>query len=231
MLRIKGLVKSPILKEVELTVEKGEIALLLGASGVGKSTLLRLVCGLDVAEAGEITLDNLPLTSVGMVYQHFFLFEHLTAKRNLTIVLEQYRKEGVDEEALRLLSQYELTGQVNQLAANLSGGQKQRLAIARAVAAEPQVLCMDEPTSALDPVRTRGVADAIETLAGNGLSVIVTTHDLSLIDLLPCTVYLMDNGSIIESITSREWLKDRSRAPLLAQFADGVSPDTPIGTV
>jgi ABC-type polar amino acid transport system ATPase subunit len=236
MLKIKDLNKSfntkKILNNVSLNVNKGEIALFLGSSGVGKSTLLRILNNLETVNSGTIELDGVQLDvntintthTVGMVFQHFNLFEHLTVEQNITLPLERVlQKNSTEAQAVahQLLERYGLLEQKYKYALQLSGGQKQRLAIARALVMQPKIICLDEPTSALDPVLTSYVANNIQQLASDGYIVLVATHDTDLLKKLNCTVYLMSKGSIIETAHSQE-LHDNSNAfPHIKKFIAG----------
>ncbi|MCH9621543.1 MAG: Glutamine transport ATP-binding protein GlnQ [Chlamydiia bacterium] len=219
MLCIKNLSKKDILANINLNLMPGEIAIILGASGAGKSTLLRAICGLETFEEGSILFKNKPLDSAGMVHQHFFLFEHLSVKKNLTLVLEN-QTDPIEEKTQELLHIFDLEKEIDKLAIHLSGGQKQRLAIAQAIAANPQVLCMDEPTSALDPIRTRKVALIIQKLASMGLPILISTHDLTLIEMIKCTVHLIHEGSIVETIPSSEFMNKKDSS-LIHKFSKG----------
>src|SRR5438445_5916723 len=183
MLKISHINKSyntkKILNDISLTVKKGEIALFLGSSGVGKSTLLRILNNLETISSGAIYLDDASLNlsaintthTVGMVFQHFNLFDHLTVEQNITLPLERVLKKNSTDAhiiAHTLLQRYGLIDQKNKYAFQLSGGQKQRLAIARALAMEPKIICLDEPTSALDPVLNSYVANNIQQLDTDG---------------------------------------------------------------
>lgn len=195
MLTITNVEKKNILSNINLQVEKGSIAVLVGPSGCGKSTLLRIICGLDKEYSGSVSYENSSDFFPGMVFQEYFLFEHLSTLKNITLVLPKGTKDP-EKVALALLEKYELGSYKDSLAKHLSGGQKQRLAIARSIAADPKVLCMDEPTSALDKERTEKVANTIKELAESGMTVVVTTHDPSLIKLLPCKVYKINEGKL-----------------------------------
>jgi len=236
MLSIKNLTKSfgdkKILDSVNLDVRRGEIAVLLGASGVGKSTLLRVLNNLEIADAGEIRLGDelIDLSTInqrhlsGMVFQQFNLFEHLTAEQNIRIGLEKgagFPSREAQEVAQRLLREYGLADKAKSYVSQLSGGQKQRLAIARALALRPQIICLDEPTSALDPLLTNYVAEMIQALARQGYIVLVATHDTTLLERLSCTIYLMSNGKIIESASSREFYAHKENFPQIARFVSG----------
>jgi ABC-type polar amino acid transport system ATPase subunit len=216
-----------VLKDITLQVPKGQIALLLGSSGTGKSTLLRILNKLEVPTTGTIFLDNKPLSSfqqIGMVFQHFNLFQHITVEHNITLALEKvlgWRPEKAQAHAQALLMKYKLEALADYPISTLSGGQKQRLAIARAVALSPQVLCMDEPTSALDPSLTSQVITHIQQLASEGFIVLVATHDRELIASLDCTIYLMDQGHIIESAHSKEFQADPTRFKHLYTYIQG----------
>ena len=236
MLKIQQLNKSfnskRILNNINLTVNKGEIAVFLGSSGVGKSTLLRILNNLETVDSGEIRLNDAILDpktvnrshSVGMVFQHFNLFNHLTVEENITLPLEKVLgKSSKDSHdiTIRLLKRYGLFDKKNNYPSQLSGGQKQRLAIARAIAMEPTIICLDEPTSALDPVLTSYVAQTIQQLAHDGYIVLVASHDTDLIKKLHCTIYLMQDGSIIETAESQELQKNPEKFKRIIKFISG----------
>lgn len=223
-----------ILRDVSLEVNKAEIAVLLGASGVGKSTLLRILNNLETVDTGTFTLDGqvLNLATVnkehlsGMVFQSFNLFEHLTALENITLALEKVLKiphEKAIAQAQDLLRQYGLSDKEDAYPMDLSGGQKQRLALARALALKPQIVCLDEPTSALDPLLTASVAKTIQDLAHQNFIVIVATHDISLLERLACTVYFMKDGAIVEKGSSQEILSHPDKFSQVSRFIKGQS--------
>jgi polar amino acid transport system ATP-binding protein len=236
MLNIKNITKTfrdrKILDSVNLHVRRGEIAVLLGSSGVGKSTLLRILNNLESIDHGSVFLDDKELDLktvnkthvIGMVFQHFNLFEHLTVEQNITLPLEQAAGKSPREAKMiahTLLKQYGLLEKADTYVSQLSGGQKQRLAIARTLALKPQIICLDEPTSALDPLLTSYVANAIKELADKGYIVLVATHDTTLLERLPCTIYLMKEGKIIESATSEDFYKHKEKYPNIARFVSG----------
>lgn len=236
MLKINNCSKSfntrKILNNINLIIQKGEIAVFLGSSGVGKSTLLRILNNLETMDTGTITLHEKKLDmssinathTVGMVFQHFNLFDHLTVEQNITLPLEKVIKKTPQEAkkiAHHLLQHYGLLDKSNKYAHQLSGGQKQRLAIARAIAMEPKIICLDEPTSALDPVLTSYVASTIQQLATDGYIVLVATHDTDLIAKLDCSIYLMSAGNIIESAQSLDLKNNPDRYPKIKKFIAG----------
>lgn len=233
MLEIKNISKQfgkkKVLKDISLTVKPGEIAFLLGPSGVGKSTLLRLLNNLETADAGTMLLNGKPLTSaeVGMVFQQFNLFDNMTVERNITFPLVKVAKKSPEQAraiARKLLSHYGLADKADEYISQLSGGQKQRLAIARSLAMKPHIICLDEPTSALDPLLTNYVAQAIQELAKEGYIVLVTSHDIALLMQLNCTIYLMkEKGKIAQSATSHDYAKNAEAYPLIKQFIEGSS--------
>jgi ABC-type polar amino acid transport system ATPase subunit len=236
MLSIKNLSKQfhgkPVIDNVSFDVGKGEIAVLLGPSGVGKSTLLRVLNNLETIDSGSITLNgkSLDLSSItkehicGIVFQQFNLFNHLTVLENITLALEKTIGKSPQEAqriAMHLLERYGLADKANVYPSQLSGGQKQRLAIARTVALKPKIICFDEPTSALDPLLTTHVANTIQELAREGYIIIIATHDTALLDKLPCTIYLMDKGHIVEKASSELLRKDPAAYPKITQFVAG----------
>lgn len=230
MLTINNVSKSfknkKILDDVSVAVNPGEIALFLGASGVGKSTLLRILNNLETIDAGFLHLDNkqLDVHAVGMVFQQFNLFEHMTALENITFPLERAAKmphAQAKSQAHALLKQYNLDDKAHVYAAHLSGGQKQRLALARTLALKPRVICLDEPTSALDPLLTNYVADTIQDLGNKGYIVLVASHDTQLIKKLNCTIYLMSHGKIIEKATSTDLHNNPDMYPKITNFIQG----------
>jgi ABC-type polar amino acid transport system ATPase subunit len=236
MLIISGLTKSfnskMILNNINIAIPKGEIAVFLGSSGVGKSTLLRILNNLETVDSGEIKLDDLKLDLstvnrnhiVGMVFQHFNLFDHVTVEENITLPLKKVLQKNTTQAhdtAMELLKRYGLYDKKNNYPAQLSGGQKQRLAIARAVAMEPKIICLDEPTSALDPVLTSYIAEIIQQLATDGYTVLVASHDTDLIRKLQCTIYLMHEGSIIEIARSQELQEHPEKFNQITKFIAG----------
>lgn len=236
MLELKNLCKKydqkVILDHVSLSLQKGDIAVLLGHSGVGKSTLLRVINNLEEVSSGEIFLNHelldgtriLESHQVGFVFQHFNLFDHLTVAQNIILPLMVSLKKSEEEStktAHALLEEYHLKEYASRSPIQLSGGQKQRLAIARAVAMGPSVLCMDEPTSALDPMATNRVAEHIERLAKQGYIILIATHDTVLIEKFSCQIHLMEKGQILESAPSREFLSDRAKYPCIQAYIAG----------
>lgn len=237
MLDIKNVSKKfgtkTILDHVSLQVNKGEIAVLLGASGVGKSTLLRVLNHLEIPDSGSFFLNGKPLDlntvnqthTVGFVFQNFNLFDHLTVEENITLALEKALGKSSAESntiATQLLEHYGLADKAKVYPADLSGGQKQRLALARTLALKPKVVCLDEPTSALDPLLTAHVANIIQELAKEGYIVLVATHDTSLLERLHCSIYLMKHGKIVETSTSSELAKSSDSYPQIKNFIAGI---------
>lgn len=232
MLKLKNVTKKfnekLIVDDISLEVPRGSIALFLGSSGVGKSTLLRILCGLEKLTSGTITIDQTPLSrkhhSVGMVFQHFNLFSHMNVITNITFPLEQslgYSHKTAQLLALELLHKYGLADKATLCVKNLSGGQKQRLALIRTLALKPDVVCFDEPTSALDPLLTTHVATSIADLAQQNYTVLVTTHDTLLVQKLPCTLYLMKKGKIIESVFSTDFWQEPEKYSHINNFIKG----------
>ncbi len=231
MLEIKNLSKQfgpkKILKSISLSVKPGEIAFLLGPSGVGKSTLLRVLNNLESIDEGTLLLDGKPLKprDVGMVFQQFNLFEHMTVETNITFPLIKAAGKSPQEAQLiahDLLTRYGLADKGPIYTSQLSGGQKQRLAIARSLAMKPKIMCLDEPTSALDPMLTNYVAQTIQDLAKAGYIVLVASHDIGLLDRLDCTIYLMKTkGEIAQTAQSSDFEKSPEKYHLIKNFIEG----------
>jgi ABC-type polar amino acid transport system ATPase subunit len=219
-----------ILKNISFNVQPGQIAIFLGSSGVGKSTLLRILNGLEKPDSGTLELDENSLfhvqnkQAVGMVFQQFNLFEHLSVMQNITIALEKVLGMNYDQAyaiAFALLQKYGLEDKANFPISSLSGGQKQRLAIVRSLAVNPKVICLDEPTSALDPFLTLSVAHNIQKLAQEGYIVLVSTHDMNLVKNLNGMIYLMEDGAVVEAVLSQEYFESPEKFSALNNFVRG----------
>jgi ABC-type polar amino acid transport system ATPase subunit len=236
MLRVHNLKKTfgakNIVADISFTVDHGQIAVFLGSSGVGKSTLLRIMNNLESLDGGTITLDGKSLDisrvnqdhTVGMVFQHSNLFDHLTIEENITLALIHVMKKSEKEAkdiAHSLLAKYSLLDQATKYPAQLSGGQRQRVAIIRTLAMKPKIICFDEPTSALDPLLTNYVAQNLQELAHEGYIILIATHDTAILDKIDATIYLMQDGMIIETANSKEYAKNPREHPLIHRFVSG----------
>jgi polar amino acid transport system ATP-binding protein len=225
VLSVKDITKSfggvPILKGVNLDLREGEIKVLIGPSGGGKSTLLQCMNYLVAPDQGRIWLDGEEIfitrkrdvyayrRRVGMIFQDFNLFDHLTAIDNVAIALRKIKKINKKQALARAMKELDLVGLADKghlYPAELSGGQKQRVAIARALAMDPEVLLLDEPTSALDPELIGEVVAVIRALANKGMTMILATHQISLIKSLAHEVLFMEQGLIVERGTPGELL-------------------------
>lgn len=230
MLSVKNIVKSfhnkIILDNVSFEVNPGEIVVLLGRSGVGKSTILRLLNNLEVVDSGVIELDkqHIDFSKVGMLFQDFNLFAHMSVQDNILVPLIKVAQKS-QQEALKitsdLLGQFGLKDQAESYPASLSGGQKQRVALARTLAMNPSLLCLDEPTSALDPSLKVEIAQMITKLAEQRLMVIITTHDIALVESLDCKICLMEQGRIVEVATTKELQQEGDKFEKVKKFMSG----------
>jgi glutamate transport system ATP-binding protein len=201
-----------VLQRIDLTVRKGEVVVVLGPSGSGKSTLCRVINRLETIESGTITIDGQELpdegkalaqlrADVGMVFQSFNLFSHKTALENVTLGAIKVRKVSTGEAKKRgmdLLTRVGVESQAEKYPAQLSGGQQQRVAIARALAMDPKVIMFDEPTSALDPEMVNEVLEVMVSLARQGMTMIVVTHEMGFARKAANRVVFMDEGQIVE---------------------------------
>ena len=223
MIDVKHLYKSfgslEVLKDVSLHVNKGEVVAIIGPSGSGKSTLLRSINLLETPTGGEIFVDGKSITAkdtsitalrqnVGMVFQHFNLFAHMTVLKNMIyapVKTRRLTKAQAAEKAMQLLERVGLADKANVYPVTLSGGQKQRVAIARALAMDPQVILFDEPTSALDPEMVTEVLDVIKELAKTGITMLLVTHEMGFAREVADRIIFMDNGQILEDTAPEEF--------------------------
>jgi glutamate transport system ATP-binding protein len=207
------------LKDIDLTVTRGEVVVVIGPSGSGKSTLCRAINRLETIDEGTITLDGQPLpqegkalaslrAEVGMVFQSFNLFAHKTILENVTlgpIKVRGMKKDAAEKKARELLERVGVGHQAEKYPAQLSGGQQQRVAIARALAMEPKVMLFDEPTSALDPEMIKEVLDVMVDLAQQGMTMVVVTHEMGFARTAADRVVFMADGAIVEEGTPEEF--------------------------
>ncbi|WP_448628732.1 amino acid ABC transporter ATP-binding protein [Geodermatophilus sp. URMC 64] len=217
MLRLTGVNKwfgdLHVLQDIDLTIERGEVVVVIGPSGSGKSTLCRAINRLESVQQGEIAIDGRPLpqegkelaklrSDVGMVFQSFNLFAHKTVLQNVTlgpVKVRRQRRADAEQRARQLLERVGVAAQADKYPAQLSGGQQQRVAIARALAMDPKIMLFDEPTSALDPEMINEVLDVMTSLARDGMTMVVVTHEMGFARRAANRVVFMDGGRIVES--------------------------------
>ena len=216
MISVKDLHKSfggvTVLDGISTQVERGDVVCIIGPSGSGKSTFLRCLNRLETPDSGQILLDGVDLTDprtdldrqrmkMGMVFQQFNLFPHMTVLKNLTMapmLLKKESQQTAEQRAMTLLDRLGLADRAGEYPARLSGGQKQRIAIVRALCMEPEVLLFDEPTSALDPEMVGEVLDVMKELAQSGMTMVVVTHEMGFAREVASRVLFMDQGVIME---------------------------------
>ena len=201
-----------VLRDINEEVKQGQTVVVCGPSGSGKSTLLRCINGLEPFQQGEIVVDGVSVgdpatnlyrlrTEIGMVFQRFELYPHMTALQNITLAPMKVRKKSrkeAEDHAMRLLERVGIPEKAREYPANLSGGQQQRVAIARSLAMEPKIMMFDEPTSALDPEMIKEVLDVMVDLAKGGMTMIVVTHEMGFAREVADEIIFMDEGRIIE---------------------------------
>lgn len=228
--------KTRILNNVNLDVKKGEIIALLGTSGCGKSTLLKCINGLESVKAGKIFIDgeeitsrktnlNLLRTKVGIVFQQFNLFPHMTVKQNITLApikVKGVSKNEAEFIAMELLERVGLLDKIDKYPDELSGGQAQRVAIARSLAMKPDVMLFDEPTSALDPQMTAEVLDTMKSLAEEGMTMIVVTHEMKFAKEVANRVIFMSQGELVEENNPNEFF-DNPQKQVTKEFLESVN--------
>ena len=213
--------KFQVLRGVSLTVSPGEVVVIMGPSGSGKSTFIRTFNALEDYQQGRIIIDGTELSAdlrnidtirqeVGMVFQQFNLFPHLTVLQNVTLAptyVRKWSKAKAEEVALQLLERVGILEQAQKFPGQLSGGQQQRVAIARALAMQPKIKLFDEPTSALDPEMVREVLDVMRSLAESGMTMIVVTHEVGFAREVADRIILMDEGLLVESASPIEFFQ------------------------
>ena len=207
-----------VLKDISVEIAEGEVVCMIGPSGSGKSTFLRCLNRLESITAGEVVVDGHPMNdpntnlnkvreNIGMVFQHFNLFPHLTVRDNITLAPTQLKlmnKAEADQKALELLGRVGLSDKADVYPGQLSGGQKQRVAIARSLAMNPDIMLFDEPTSALDPEMVGEVLEVMKQLAADGMTMVVVTHEMGFAREVADRVIFMDDGYIVEQGTPEE---------------------------
>ena len=220
-----------VLKDIELTVDRGEVVVVIGPSGSGKSTLCRTINRLETIDTGTITVDGQPLpaegkqlaklrSQVGMVFQSFNLFAHKTVLENVTlgpVKVKGVKKADADKRGRELLERVGISAQADKYPAQMSGGQQQRVAIARALAMDPTVMLFDEPTSALDPEMINEVLDVMTSLARDGMTMVVVTHEMGFARRAAHRVVFMDDGRIVEQATPEEFFTN-AQSPRAQDF-------------
>ncbi|MDY5169847.1 amino acid ABC transporter ATP-binding protein [Dielma fastidiosa] len=239
MIQVKDLCKNfgdlQVLKGINEEIHKGEVVSIIGPSGSGKSTFLRCLNLLEIPTSGQVIFEGVDIAAknlnidkhrqkIGMVFQHFNVFPHLTVLENITITptLEKgVSKEEATEMGMRLLKKVGLESKADEYPRKLSGGQKQRLAIVRAMAMEPDVMLFDEPTSALDPEMVKDVLEVIKDLADNGMTIVIVTHEMGFAREISDRVLFMDDGIIAEQGTPEDIFKN-AKNPRTIEFLSKV---------
>ncbi|WP_033543096.1 amino acid ABC transporter ATP-binding protein [Planococcus sp. CAU13] len=223
MIKVQNLYKkfgdNLVLNDISATIRQGEVVSIIGPSGSGKSTFLRCLNLLEIPTSGTILINDADLTArganinksrqqIGMVFQHFHLFPHLTVLENLTyapVKVKGLKPAEANDKALLLLKRVGLSDKAAAYPSSLSGGQKQRVAIARALAMEPDLLLFDEPTSALDPEMVKEVLDVMKDLAKSGMTMVVVTHEMGFAREVADRVIFLDHGSLVEEGTPADF--------------------------
>ncbi|MEG3899317.1 MULTISPECIES: amino acid ABC transporter ATP-binding protein [unclassified Microcoleus] len=210
-----------VLRGVSMTVDRGEVVVVMGPSGSGKSTFIRTFNALEAYQQGKITIDGIELShdlrnietirrEVGMVFQQFNLFPHLSVLQNVMLApvwVRRWPKKKAEEVAMQLLERVGILEQAQKYPGQLSGGQQQRVAIARSLAMQPKIMLFDEPTSALDPEMVREVLDVMRNLAKTGITMVVVTHEVGFAREVADRIVLMDGGVLVEEAGPEEFFQ------------------------
>lgn len=211
-----------VLRGVSMTVNRGEVVVVMGPSGSGKSTFIRTFNALEEYQQGKITIDGIELShdlrnietirsEVGMVFQQFNLFPHLSVLQNVMLApvwVRRWPKKKAEEVAMQLLERVGILEQAKKYPGQLSGGQQQRVAIARSLAMQPKIMLFDEPTSALDPEMVREVLDVMRNLAQTGITMVVVTHEVGFAREVADRIVLMDSGVLVEEAKPEEFFQN-----------------------
>ncbi|MEG4988066.1 amino acid ABC transporter ATP-binding protein [Microcoleus sp. BR0-C5] len=211
-----------VLREITTEIHQGEVIAIIGPSGCGKSTFLRCLNLLEIPTSGHIYIDGVDITlpkadimkirqKVGMVFQHFHLFPHMTVLQNVTYAPVKVKQVGKDEarvKGLELLEKVGLSDKADVYPSKLSGGQKQRVAIARCLAMEPEILLMDEPTSALDPEMVKEVLDVMKALTKTGITMAIVTHEMGFAREVAHRILFLDGGKVAEDVPPQEFFSN-----------------------
>ena len=231
--------KLHVLKDVAVKVEKGEIVSLIGPSGSGKSSLLKMLVGLLVPQSGEVKINNeiidynkkvdlrIVREKIGIVFQQYNLFQNMDVLKNVCIAPTKIQKRDskkVEEQAVELLEKVGLKDKLKSYPDELSGGQQQRVAIARALCLNPEILLLDEVTSALDPELVQEVLDSIRLLASDGMTMLIVSHEMSFVKEVSSKVIFMDNGSIIE-VNKPELIFENPKEKRTSDFVSKILKD------
>ncbi len=239
MLKIVNLVKkfndNLALDNINIEIKKGDRIVIIGPSGCGKSTLLRCINGLEIPTSGEIIYNgkniknfnqNIIRQKIGMVFQKFNLFNHITVKENITLAptkLKLLTKDEVEKKASQLLDFIKLSDKINQYPTKLSGGEQQRVAIIRSLMLSPELLLFDEPTSALDPEMINEVLELMKNIANDGMTMVVVSHEMNFARAFANKVIFMNEGKIVEEGTPNE-IFDNPKSERLKSFLNKLSP-------
>jgi polar amino acid transport system ATP-binding protein len=217
MLEVKNLCckfgSNDVLSGVSFTVADGEIAVIIGSSGAGKTTIIRVLCGLDEMSSGTISIDGKPpyQGAYGLVQQGCCLFEHMTILENIAYaprIVKNFSAKKANAIALKMLENFGLTEKAGAYPRSLSGGQKQRVAISRTLVMDPKVLLFDEPTSALDPEMTSDVIGMISGIAARGIAVLIVTHDLVMARRISNRILFLEHGKIVEDRPTKDFFSN-----------------------
>ncbi|WP_341278908.1 amino acid ABC transporter ATP-binding protein [Paenibacillus sp. FSL H8-0537] len=237
----KSFGKNQVLQSIDLTVEKGEVVVILGPSGSGKTTLLRCINYLEKPDNGQIRIGDFELDfkaagkkdihnlrqRSAMVFQHYNLFKHKTALENVMeglLIVQKLPKDEARRRSTQMLEKVGLAAKLDAYPSELSGGQQQRVGIARALALNPEVILFDEPTSALDPELVGEVLDVIRKIAGEGITMIVVTHEMGFARDVASHVVFMDGGVIVEEGKPSE-LFGKPKEERTKQFLKRIAPE------
>jgi len=231
--------KLHVLKDINLNVQKGEILSLIGPSGSGKSSLLKMLVGLLTPKSGEVSLNNNAVNytsksdlrtireQIAIVFQQYNLFQNMNVLKNVCIAptkIQKRSEKDVEEQAINLLEKVGLKDKLKSYPDELSGGQQQRVAIARALCLNPEILLLDEITSALDPELVQEVLDTIRILASEGMTMLIVSHEMSFVKEVSSRVVFMDNGSIIE-INEPKIIFDNPKEKRTSDFVSKILKD------